>query len=106
MTDWLIIIGMMLVTFPVRLSAVALLDAERLPATITRGLRFVPPAALAAIVFPGLIMPKGAVDLSVGNLHLLAGAIAGVVAWRSRQTLLPIGVGMALLWMLQWLVGG
>ena len=103
MSDWLIIIGMALVTYPVRLSVIALLGENTLPAGLNRALRYVPPAALAAIIFPELLMPQGALDISPANLRLVAGLAAALVAWRTRRTLLPIGVGMALLWLLQLL---
>ena len=101
MTLWLIILGMMLVTYSVRLSVIALLGERELPPFITRALRYVPPAALAAIVFPALLQPAGTLDLSPANFRLLAGLVAALVAWRTRRTLLSIGVGMALLWVLQ-----
>lgn len=101
MNDWLVILGMALVTYPVRLSVIALLGESALPASLNRALRYVPPAALAAIVFPELLMPRGALDISPANFRLVAGLAAALVAWRTRRTLLPIGVGMALLWLLQ-----
>lgn len=101
-TLWLIIIGMVIVTYSVRLSVIALLDKNAtLPPVIQRGLRYVPPAALTAIIFPQLFMPDGAFDVSPGNFRLIAGLLAAVVAWRSKSALLPIGVGMAALWILQ-----
>jgi branched-subunit amino acid transport protein len=101
MITWLIILGMVLVTYLVRLSAIALLGEDSLPSGINQALRYVPPAALAAIVFPALLMPEGTLDLSAGNERLVAGLAAAVVAWVTRRTLLAIGVGMVLLWLLQ-----
>lgn len=98
---WLIILGMAAVTYPVRLSVIALLGQNGMPEGLRRALRYVPPAALAAIIFPALLLPEGALDLSPGNLRLLAGVGAFLVAWRSRNTLLAIGAGMAMLWALQ-----
>jgi len=34
---------------------------------------------------------------------LLAGLVAVLVAWRTRNVLLTVGVGMGVLWVLQWL---
>lgn len=101
MSDWLIIIGMALVTYPVRLSVIALLGENTLPAGLNRALRYVPPAALAAIIFPELLLPQGMLDISATNFRLAAGLVAALVVWRTRRTLLAIGVGMALLWLLQ-----
>lgn len=101
---WLTLIGMALVTFPVRLSVIALVGEGGLPDGLARALRYVPPAALAAIVFPALLMPDGVLDISPGNFRLIAGLIAGVVAWRTRQTLIAIVAGMLLLWAMQALL--
>ncbi len=97
---WLIILGMMAVTYGVRLSVIALLGEAAMPDLLNRALRFVPPAALSAIIFPELFMPKGSFDVSTGNTRLIAGLAAALVAWRSRSALLAIGVGMVLLWVL------
>ncbi len=101
MSDWLIICGMVAVTYSVRLSVIALLGETRLPESLNRALRYVPPAALAAIVFPSLFMPADHLDFTLGNVRMLAGVAAALVAWRTKSALLAIGVGMVLLWILQ-----
>ncbi|GAB4575951.1 MAG: hypothetical protein Kow0077_30020 [Anaerolineae bacterium] len=104
MNDWLVIFGMVLVTYSVRLSVIALLGERELPDLLTRALRYVPPAALAAIVFPALLMPEGTLAISAANPRLIAGLVAAVAVWRTRRTLLSIGLGMVLLWLLQALL--
>jgi branched-subunit amino acid transport protein len=90
-----------LVTYAIRLSLIILIGRISLPPIIQWALCLVPPAVLSAIIFPELLMPKGTLDLSFGNLRLLAGTVAAVVAWRTRNVLLTIGVGMVALWVLQ-----
>jgi len=97
---WIIILGGMLVTYGLRLSFIALMPPERLPSLLRRGLRFVPPAILAALITPEFFRPSGALDLSLQNHRLLAGGIAALVAWRTRNTWLTIGAGMLALWLL------
>jgi len=101
MNLWLAIIGMGIVTFTIRLSLIALMGRVKVSPLIQRALRFVPPAVLSAIIFPELLMRNGALDVSFGNTRLLAGALAALVAWRTKNVLLTIGVGMAALWILQ-----
>ena len=100
MTTWLTILGMVIVTYSVRLSVIAWLGDAALSPAMLRALRYVPPAALSAIIFPAVFMPGGSLDLSPGNTHLLAGGVAAVVAWRARSTLLSIAIGMVVLWVL------
>jgi branched-subunit amino acid transport protein len=101
MENWLIILGMVAVTYSVRLSVIALLGEQRLPDAVNRALRYVPPVALSAIVFPELLAPGGVVDISLGNLRLIAGLTAALIAWRTRNAILSIAAGMVLLWLLQ-----
>ncbi|HEV3497367.1 MAG TPA: AzlD domain-containing protein [Actinomycetes bacterium] len=83
-------------TYAMRASFLA--AAHRLtevPPALARVLRQIPPAALAAIVLPALVRPDGAVDLL--QPRLLAGLVAAVVAWRTRNVGLTLVVGMAVL---------
>ena len=99
---WGIIIGGMVVTYAIRLSFITLIPHERLPDLFRRGLRYVPPAVLAALITPELFRPTGPLDISLGNHRLLAGVVAAIVAWRSRNTWLTIVAGMAALWLLSY----
>ena len=100
MMTWLIMACMGIVTYLIRLSVIAAIGRFNVPPLVQRALRFVPPAVLSAIIFPELLRPGGTFDLSLGNLRLLAGVLAALVAWRTRNVLLTIGVGMAALWLL------
>lgn len=97
---WLVMVGMGVVTFAIRLSMIVLLGRVGVPALVQRALRFVPPAVFSAIILPELLRPAGRLDLSWGNVRLLAGVLAAVVAWRTRNVLLSIAVGMVALWAL------
>ena len=104
MAVWLMVLGMVAVTYGVRLSVMAFLGSAKLPESVSRALRYVPPAALAAIIFPALFMPDGGLEVSTGNTRLLAGLTAALIAWRSKSALLAIAAGMALLWALNGLL--
>jgi len=104
MNVWLLLISMGLVTYAIRLSLIVLIGRVDVPPLIQRALLFVPPAVLSAIIFPELLRPGGTLDLSLGNVRLLAGVLAALVAWRTKNVLLTIGVGMVALWVLQVVV--
>jgi branched-subunit amino acid transport protein len=59
---------------------------------------------LTAIIVPELVLRGGTLNLAPSNLRLVAGLLAIFVAWRSRNALLTIGIGMAALWILQFLI--
>ncbi len=105
MNIWAVMILGGLLTFGIRISFIYLFGRFRIPETVKRSLRFVPPAVLSAIVAPALLMPDNSVDISLGNFRLLAGAVAILVAWRTRNTLLTILSGMAALLLLMWGAG-
>jgi branched-subunit amino acid transport protein len=104
MNPWLTMACMGLVTYLIRLSLIALLGRVEVPPLVQRGLRFVPPAVLSAIVFPELLRPNGAFALSLGNVRLLAGVLAALIAWRTKNVFLTIAVGMLALWALRALL--
>jgi len=99
----LTIAGMGLVTYAIRLSMLLLAGRGGVPGLLQRGLRFVPPAVLSALIFPELLLPGGSPLLSPMNPRLLAGLLAALVAWRSRNALLAIAAGMLALWGLLFL---
>ncbi|HTP11610.1 MAG TPA: AzlD domain-containing protein [Anaerolineae bacterium] len=100
MNLWLIIFGMGIVTFGTRLTPIVLLGRIEIPLIVQRALRFVPPAVLTAIIVPELFYRNDQLDVSLTNVRLLAGLIAIVVAWRTKNALITIGVGMITLWVL------
>lgn len=104
MNLWLIVLAMGIVTFGIRLVPIVLLGRIEIPLIVQRALRFVPPAVLTAIVVPELLYRNNQVDLSLTNARLLAGLIAIVVAWRTKNALITIGVGMIALWVLSAIV--
>jgi len=101
---WFVVLAASAGTFAIRLSFVALFGRlGEVPSRLERSLAFVPAAVLTALVAPRLVYLDGALALGVGNERLVAGAIAGAVAWRTESLLWTIAVGMAALWALTWL---
>jgi len=105
MSAWLVIVGVGLVTFLTRASFIVFADPQKFPRPFRLALAFVPPAVLAAIVVPGLLMPHGSVELGLANPRWLAGLAAMAIAVRTRSALATIAGGMAALWVLQWAGG-
>ena len=105
MNVWLTIILAGLITYGIRLSFIVLQDRIRMPDLIQRALRFVPPAVFTAVFLPELFLTDGDLNLSLGNMRLLSGILAILVAWRTKNVTLTIVVGMLALWILQALVG-
>ncbi|MBI4762631.1 MAG: AzlD domain-containing protein [Chloroflexota bacterium] len=102
MNIWLVMIFGGLVTFGMRFSLIYLFGRFQVPETMRRALHYVPPAVLSAIIFPELFLSDGVLDVSLSNTRLLAGLAAILTAWFSRNTLITIVAGMAILLTLQY----
>jgi len=105
MSLWLVILLAGLLTFGTRLSFIFLLDRIKVPNWFRRGLRFVPAAVLSAIILPELASHNAVLDISLRNPQLYAGVLAVLVAWRTKNVLLTIIVGMAVLLIFQVILG-
>jgi branched-subunit amino acid transport protein len=103
MNIWLVMLAGGLLTFGMRFSLIFLFGRFEVPATMRKALHYVPPAVLSAIILPELLYPSGSLNLTFENTRMLAGIIAMLVAWYSKNTLLTILAGMAALLILQLL---
>jgi branched-subunit amino acid transport protein len=103
-----LVAGMALVTFTVRYPVLALVSKLTLPATLMRALKFIPPAVLTAIIVPAILAPtEQGIDFSLTNDYLIAGIVTVLIAWRTKNLLLTLAIGMAALWgwrlLLMWI---
>ncbi len=106
MSTWIIIIAGGILTFLIRLSFIAIFGKKEMPALLRRGLRFVPPAVLSAIIFQQVFYSSSQINLSPTNPRLLASLVAVLVAWRTRNTFIVILAGMIAILLLQQWFGG
>jgi branched-subunit amino acid transport protein len=105
MSLWLVILLTGVLTFGTRLSFILLIERLKLPGWFQRSLRYIPLAVLSAIILPELASRNSALDLSLRNPQFFAGALAVLVAWRTRNVLLTIIVGLASLLLFQAVLG-
>ena len=105
MNIWTFFILTTLVTYSIRLSFILLIGRKPVPSWLSRMLRFIPPAVLTAIIFPDVFLRDGALYLSPANPRILAGLLAVLVIWKTRNSVLSILVGMLSMWLIQYLVG-
>ena len=97
MSNLLSFAGMALVTYFTRYAMIAVFGHSAPAPLLSRWLRYVPPAVLAALVVPATLAPHGYVVVGLPAWSVLAGAI---VAWRTRSVLWTIVGGMAVFWLL------
>jgi branched-subunit amino acid transport protein len=100
---WAMIFGAAAITFLLRFSFLGTLRPDAIPPRVREVLRFVPPAVIAAIVVPALVVRDGAIQLAASNPRPAAALVALAVAWLSRSVIWTIVAGMAALWLAQWI---
>jgi branched-subunit amino acid transport protein len=102
---WLAIVLIGVATYGFRISFIHLFGRiDEVPARIKRPLRYVPPAVLAALVLPDLVTLGPSVGATLLDERLIAGGVAGVVAWRTENVFATIAVGMGTLWLFRFVV--
>jgi branched-subunit amino acid transport protein len=101
MKIWLVMLLGGLITFGMRFSFIYLFGRLHVPETLRKALHYVPPAVLSAIIFPELFLRNQQLDLSLDNHRLLAGVVAMITAYLTKNTLLTILVGMLALALFQ-----
>ena len=102
MNIWLVFLLGGLLTFGMRFFFIYLLGRFEVPEMMRRALRFVPPAVLSAIVVPELMIQSNQINVSLMNFRLVAGIVAILVAWKTKNTLLTILGGMLTLLILEF----
>lgn len=93
----LIFLGMWFVTYVPRLLPLFALSQVRLPDRLMSWLSYLPAAILSALIFPGALMRDGTFDPGLGNPSLWALAASFIVAVRTRNLILTMVVGGAVM---------
>ncbi|QAU11792.1 AzlD domain-containing protein [Halorubrum sp. BOL3-1] len=102
---WIAIAAIGAITYGIRLSFIHLFGRiEGVPTRVQRPLRYVPPAVLAALVLPDLVTFRPSVTATLLDERLIAGLVAGAVAWRTENVFATIATGMIALWIFRFVV--
>jgi branched-subunit amino acid transport protein len=101
---WAMIAGTALVTFLMRFSFLGTVNPHAMPERFRAALRFVPPAVLAAIVVPQVLIRDQAIHLGLDNPRLLAALVALAIARVSKSVVWTLIGGMVALWVAQWVL--
>ena len=101
MNVWLTIVLAGIATYLTRASFLLLGDRVTLPDAVQRALRYVAPAAFAGIAIPAALGDDGVGGSLPPDARILAVTLGILVAWRTRNVIACMGVGMVTLWLLQ-----
>jgi len=104
-TVWAVVLVVGIATYGIRLSFLYLFGrVESVPPRVRTALRYVPPAVFAALVVPRVVTVEPTLAATLFDERLVAGVLAGVVAWRTGDIALTVVVGMGALWLLRFVV--
>jgi branched-subunit amino acid transport protein len=107
MSGLLLILALGLCTFLPRYLPLVLWGNRELPDGVKTVLGFVPPAVLAALAFPSMMMPNGVdLDLAWTNPYLVGSIVTLIATMISKRLLLSSSIGIAAFFAVQWLAGG
>jgi branched-subunit amino acid transport protein len=94
---WLLILGVGLGSLLLRASVLVLARDRNWPQSVTASLGLVPAAVLAALIAPELLYAPSTGAFDPGGPRLVAGVIAALVAWKTRDVLWTLVSGLGLL---------
>ena len=95
MNEWVLIGGMMALTFGPRYLPMALAGKFHIPPLMRQALGYVPIAVLSAIVAQTSFIREGSVDFSLDNPYLYGVVVAFTVALLAKRLFLTIFAGLA-----------
>jgi branched-subunit amino acid transport protein len=102
--EWLLILGMMVVTFGIRYFLLAFAGRIKMPPLLEASLNYIPPAVLTAMTVPAVLFPKGELHLSYTNPYLVAAVVATAAGIVTKSLLATIGIGLLAFFALQFLL--
>ena len=102
---WVVIVVLGLGTFLLRSVPIWLHGRSLMPGWIDRFLRYVPAAALTALVVPGSLYVKHAGAYEFAPARVVAAVVALLIAVRTKNIIATLTGGMVVLWVGQALLG-
>ncbi len=102
---WAVIVVLAAGTFLMRSIPLWLHGRSFMPPWVDRFLRYVPAAALTALVVPGSLYVRADGDYEFAPVRVVAACIALLIAVRTKSVMATMLGGMAVLWVGQAFVG-
>jgi branched-subunit amino acid transport protein len=97
MREWLLLLAVGVGTYLMRVAFLVSHRAEP-PAAVQRGLPFIGPAVIGAMVVPALVLPGGSMSMQGTLPALVAAAACGLVWWRFASMPLALLAGLLAAW--------
>ncbi len=105
MTDVLLIVGMMVVTFVPRMLPLLMASRVRLPASVELALNYVPIAVLTIIITQTVFFQQGVFNTTPSNPYLWASVTAMFIAVIQKRLIVTIASGLFVFALCKYLLG-
>lgn len=103
MSLFLTIVAAGVITYVTRASFIVAGDRVTLPGPVERALKYVAPAAFAAIAAPAMLGGDQFAEFGDDIPRIIAVLLAGVVIAKTRSIPLSLVTGMSALWLILWI---
>ena len=90
----LLIIGISIFTYIPRSLPMVYLSGKEIPQWLIQWMKFIPAGIFAALIFPGIFTTNGKMDLTLGNVELLASLAVLLVSLKKKSLGLSIITGV------------
>lgn len=105
-TIFLIMVGMLGVTYVPRLLPMLLFSSRTLPPLIITWLRYVPVAVLSAMLLPSLVVVDNHLDFRFTNIFFWAAIPTFIVAIKTKSLFGAVITGMVIVALTRYVSGG
>ncbi|NET04161.1 MAG: AzlD domain-containing protein [Symploca sp. SIO2B6] len=102
---FLIILGMMIVTYLPRLLPAWFLSKRTLPLAVEIWLRYVPISVIGAMLLPSLLLQEGSLQFNGSNLYLLGAVPTIAVSLITRSLFITVLMGILFVSVLRLIYG-
>jgi len=102
MIEWMLIAGMLILTFGPRYLPFSMAGKIELPPLMLRALNYVPIAVLSAIAAQATLIREQQIELNLQNPYLIAATAACIIAYTSRHLFLTIALGLLTFVLVRW----
>jgi branched-subunit amino acid transport protein len=90
----ILILLMGLATYLTRVGFLAFSKKVKLPNVVYRSLKYIPVAILATLIFPGVFIPNGKLDIALANPYLGASVVTAGTVLISKNSIISIVLGI------------
>lgn len=100
-----LIIGIALLTFFTRFALAVILRKRKISEKWNRWMVYIPIAVFTTIIVPSLLAPNEKLELTIQNEYLIAGIVTLLIAYKTKNLIGTVIIGILIIYMLRVFLG-